>query len=166
MSSKTSNDDTARRREQATKLMRDWLAGFINKDVEGVIGLFADDAVIEFPFAPDGFPSRLEGKEAVTNYIKDHPFFEFRAFPDLQIQPMLDPDSVLAEYRSDADITLTGQPYDQTYISFLKMKDGKIVFYREYWNPTVMIEAFGGQEALNKAFSGGRPPTAGTGLSI
>jgi ketosteroid isomerase-like protein len=34
-------------------------------DMEQVASYYAEDAVLEFPFAPPGMPSRLEGREAI-----------------------------------------------------------------------------------------------------
>ncbi|PWR71709.1 nuclear transport factor 2 family protein [Methanospirillum lacunae] len=33
--------------------------------------IWADDAVVEFPYSPDPFPLRLEGKDAIYAYYKN-----------------------------------------------------------------------------------------------
>ena len=53
-----------------------------------------------------------------------------------------------AEGHGSARIATTGLPYEQDYVMVIEAKDGKIIRYREYWNPLPAIEAFGGQEAL------------------
>lgn len=46
----------------------------IGKDIQAWVNLFAEDAVIEFPYASAlGSPERLEGKAAIYNYMKDVP---------------------------------------------------------------------------------------------
>jgi uncharacterized protein len=40
------------------------------KDIQAWIDLYAEDAVVEFPYAFDT-PRRLEGKKAIYNYFKD-----------------------------------------------------------------------------------------------
>ncbi len=37
----------------------------------------------------------------------------------------------------------TGKPYLQNYISVIETKDGKIVHYKDYWNPLVVLAALG-----------------------
>jgi hypothetical protein len=41
----------------------------ITQSVEDMNGLYAVDAVHEFPFTAPGFPSRLEGRDEIVNWI-------------------------------------------------------------------------------------------------
>jgi ketosteroid isomerase-like protein len=54
-------------------LYRHGLRLLLDKDVPGWVGPWADDGVMEFPFAPEGRPERLAGKEAVAAYMRHHP---------------------------------------------------------------------------------------------
>jgi hypothetical protein len=49
----------------AVELLRRSLDTFLAKDMKGWSLLCADDVVAEFPFVPQGLPSRLEGREAL-----------------------------------------------------------------------------------------------------
>jgi ketosteroid isomerase-like protein len=49
---------------------------------------------------------------------------------------------VIAEYRSDG-LTRDGRPYRTTYISVFELRDGRIVLAREYFDPSVIAQAFG-----------------------
>jgi uncharacterized protein len=51
-------------------------------DADGFADLFAPDAVIEFPFASPGAPSRLDGREAIREYSR-----HFVASPRKLMQP-------------------------------------------------------------------------------
>ena len=42
-------------------------------DVNGFVRMYDDDAIHEFPFAPEGRPERLEGKAAIADYMKNLP---------------------------------------------------------------------------------------------
>ncbi|MGO8993774.1 MAG: nuclear transport factor 2 family protein [Polyangiaceae bacterium] len=42
-------------------------------DVDGFVRMYDDDAIHEFPFAPEGRPERLEGKAAIADYMKNLP---------------------------------------------------------------------------------------------
>jgi uncharacterized protein len=37
----------------------------------------------------------------------------------------------------------TGHPYQQDYVIRLEIKNGKIIHYREYWNPVPMLNETG-----------------------
>jgi len=65
------------------------------------------------------------------------------------------PNVLLAEVHGEADILATGRHYQQDYVMRLETKDGKIVHYREYWNPVPVIDAMGDTEKLRQFFSRG-----------
>ena len=47
-----------------------FLKALIGKDIKAWVDLFAEDAVVEFPYASAlSLPERLEGKPATHNYI-------------------------------------------------------------------------------------------------
>ncbi|MDP4099151.1 nuclear transport factor 2 family protein, partial [Paenibacillus sp. P96] len=55
----------------------------------------------------------------------------------------VDPELVIAEFKSVGKHKETGKPYNQTYISVVETKDGKITRYRDFWNPLVAAESIG-----------------------
>jgi uncharacterized protein len=127
----------------------------ISADVSRWIELFADDAVVEFPYAAGlGVFERLEGRAAIWQYFKGTP----ESFRDLELSEIrryttTDPDVAIAEVHGSATIGATGQRYEQDYVMVVKTRAGKIVLYREYWNPTPAIAAFGGVSGLSRAVS-------------
>ncbi len=68
------------------------------------------------------------------------------------LHPMLDPSVICFEMGFKGHIVETGATYDQKYISIIETKDGKILRYREYWNPVVSMDAIGGRDAWTAAF--------------
>jgi uncharacterized protein len=54
-----------------------------------------------------------------------------------------DPDAIWAEVHGSAYVPSTGRRYEQDYVGLFKVKDGKIVYYSEYWNPVALTDAFG-----------------------
>jgi ketosteroid isomerase-like protein len=149
------NLEPAVRRARALEVQERHLSLMLEKDMPGWIDLWAEDGVFEFPFAPPGFPRRLEGKAAVRDYITDYPnHIDLAAFHDVQVHPTVDPDVLIVEMSAEGRMVATGKPYVMSYIYVLTVRDGKIVGYRDYWNPLVALEALGGAEALTAAFSG------------
>jgi uncharacterized protein len=125
-----------------------------NNQMEQFKELWADDAVVEFPYAPPSLVARIEGKEAIFNYYKDTPNqFTNWKFTISQFYETLNPSVILIEWHGNAEILATGQSYDQTYIGYLQMKDNKIVYYKEYWNPIIVLEAFGDTQYLGETFN-------------
>ncbi|WP_426756771.1 nuclear transport factor 2 family protein [Myxococcus sp. Y35] len=124
----------------------------IGTDIERWLGLFAEDAVVEFPYAPSlGAPERLVGREAIRGYFAETPkHFLGLVFSNVRRYLTTDPDVAIAEVHGSATIALTGKPYEQDYILVLKSREGRIVHYREYWDPILGLRAFGGTENLQQ----------------
>ncbi|GGU29857.1 nuclear transport factor 2 family protein [Streptomyces coeruleorubidus] len=122
-------------------LYRHSLRLLLEKDIDAWVGLWAEDGVMEFPFAPPGRPRRLEGKEAVAAYMRPYPdHIDLHDFPDLRIHRTTDPETIVAEMRGVGRLVKTGSPYDMTYIAVVTVRDGLIASYRDYWNPLALDE--------------------------
>jgi ketosteroid isomerase-like protein len=88
----------------------------LDGDADGYADLFAPDGVIEWPFAPPGAPSRMDGREAIRDYSE----------------------VVIVEMRARATLTTTGQSFDATSIQVLRIREGQILLFRDYANPRVL----------------------------
>ncbi len=140
--------------ERNQKVIKDFLALLEAKDIDQWIELWADNGVQEMPFSPPGFPTRLEGRKAIHKHYSGLPQAYGRmAFPDLVIYPMQDPNWVLAEYRGEIEVLATGRPYNNHYCGLFHLCEGRIKLFREYYNPTVLSEAFGDPSELARSFS-------------
>ena len=127
----------------------------IGTDIERWLELFAEDAVVEFPYAPAaGLPERLEGREAIRRYFVETPkHFRGLVFTKVQRYLTTDPEVAIAEAHGSATIAVTGRQYEQDYVMMVRTRDGRISLYREYWNPLPGLEAFGGASNLRQAVS-------------
>ncbi|MFE0802116.1 nuclear transport factor 2 family protein [Streptomyces sp. NPDC058812] len=125
----------------AADLYRHGLGLLLNKDIDAWVGLWADDGVMEFPFAPEGRPRRLEGREAVAAYMRPYPdHIDLHDFPGLRIHETTDPRTVVVEMRGVGRVVKTGAPFDMTYIAVVTVEDGRFTSYRDYWNPLALQE--------------------------
>lgn len=116
----------------------------LKQDLEGWAGLFHPDGVVEFPFAPPGMPTRLDGRAAVTEYVSLLPDrIRYDAVPELEIHRTDDPETIVVEMRATGEVLATGGPYDMRYVAFVTARDGLVVRYREYWNPLTLLETTG-----------------------
>ncbi|MBW4685489.1 MAG: nuclear transport factor 2 family protein [Komarekiella atlantica HA4396-MV6] len=143
-------------KQQTTEAFAAHLA-LVGKDIPAWVDLFAEDAVVEFPYASTT-PGRLEGKEAIYNYMKDVPAqMQDLMFNNVQIYPTLNSNILFAEVHGEAVIVSTGRHYQQDYIMRLETKEGKIIHYREYWNPVTALKAWGGTQNLRQSFNADSP---------
>lgn len=110
----------------------------IGTDIEGWLALFADDAVVEFPYAKGrNVPERFDGKPAIATYYREViKLFSDLRFRDIRIIAGADPELAVAEAHGTAFLPHAGKTYEQDYVMVLRVKDGKAIHYREYWNPT------------------------------
>lgn len=124
----------------------------IGRDIARWLDLFADDAVVVFPYAASvGAPTRLTGKPAIAAYFGGTPgTFRDLRFRDERRFPGADPEQALAEVHGSARVGPEGRPYEQDYVMIVRTRAGKIVEYREYWDPTPAIAALGGSDFLTK----------------
>ncbi|MFD3925019.1 nuclear transport factor 2 family protein [Streptomyces sp. NPDC058614] len=131
----------------AVDLLRRSLDKFLAKDMKGWAELCADDVVAEFPFAPEGTPARLEGRDAVYEYLRNYPdVIDVHKLPSVQIHATDDPNLAVAEWSASGTVLTNGNAYEMSYATFVTIRDGQIVNYREYWNPQAFLAAMSGSE--------------------
>ena len=57
-------------RQKPAELFRRSLDTYLAKDMRAWADLCAEDVLVEFPFAPAGTPSRLDGRVAIFEYLQ------------------------------------------------------------------------------------------------
>ncbi|WP_405877002.1 nuclear transport factor 2 family protein [Streptomyces sp. NBC_01136] len=138
----TAEEDDARRRAAAQHAVAEHLRLTAAGRVDEWVALFAPDAVLEFPYAPDGVPQVISGRDALFAHMSHFPENFDVEFIDLVFHETVDPSLVIAEFRSTGTAVPTGKPYEQTCISVVRTDDdARITHYLDYWNPLVAIEA-------------------------
>ena len=127
-------------REVFARMADEWVA-----DGEEV---WADDVVVEAPFARPGHPQRMEGIE------------EFRkvAIPGRAALPVTfdrceiihthdttDPQTIVVEYDLHATLNATGEQHSARFIGVLTTRDDKVALWREYQNTAAIDAVLAGQ---------------------
>ncbi|MGE4427267.1 MAG: nuclear transport factor 2 family protein [Solirubrobacteraceae bacterium] len=107
-------------------------------------GLFAEDGVWEMPFAPAPVPEVVAGRVLIGHFAD----WLFAAVPDLRLvsfdaRETADPQVILIEMQMTSPVTYTGRTYANTYCSLMRIVDGRVALFREYFDPTVVLDAFG-----------------------
>ncbi|GHB64540.1 hypothetical protein GCM10010306_067580 [Streptomyces umbrinus] len=122
-------------------LYRHSLRLLLDKNIPAWVDLWAEKGVMEFPFAPPGWPGRLEGKEAIAAYMRHYPdHIDLHDIRDVRIHQTTETDVIVVEMRGVGRVVETGGPFDMTYIAVVTFQDGLISSYRDYWNPLAVQE--------------------------
>ena len=96
--------------------------------------IYAPDAIHEFPFAPEGGVTRLEGRDAIADYMRGLPaMVQFGSLSNILVREVGDECIVEAtgHHRRAAD----SAPRDLGYVWFITRRDGKVTHIRDYMNP-------------------------------
>lgn len=132
-------------RQRTLEAVRVFLSSLEDKDMETFASLWAEDAVQDMPFSPEGHPKRVTGKTEIVNLYSGWPDVSGEAdfTSQLVFYPMQDPQTVFVEFKGDVEIIPTGRQYKQTYGGLFHVVDGKIKLFREYYDPAPFAWAFG-----------------------
>jgi ketosteroid isomerase-like protein len=98
------------------------------------VQMYDDDAVHEFPFAPEGRPERLNGKAAIAEYMKNLPaLVRFDSFDDVRVREA--GDELIVEANGHGRRVGSGAPFHMQYVWFITHKNGRVSRFRDYMNP-------------------------------
>ena len=128
--------DDAARRAANKQVFADVQATISAGQFDKLGDFMVDDLLFELPYGPDFMPNPVEGLEA-WNQMQ---LMTFALFDSFRLEPIeyhecLDPDELIAEYRSEATVKRNGNVYKNRYIGVLRFRDGKISHWREFHNP-------------------------------
>ncbi len=121
-----------------TTTLPEWLAEGVRAlqegNIEGWMRLYAPEAIHEFPFAPEGSVSRLEGRETIANYMRQLPgLIHFGPLSDVLVREA--GDEVIIEALGHHHRVADGTPRDLRYVWFITRRNGEVTHIRDYMNP-------------------------------
>lgn len=136
-------------------MLRKALGDRIAPDAATFLDMVANDGVMEFPYAPTGLATRLDGKAAIAHHLESlGGMIAFDGIGEPTIYATTDPDVTIVEFEGFGRGVSTGESYDQRYISVIRTNAGRIVHYRDYWNPLVLLRALRGSAVVDALASG------------
>lgn len=134
-------------------MLREALGSALAPGASRFLDMFAEDGVMEFPFAPPGVAKRLEGRPALAAHLASlEGLASFNRMALRSCHRALDAEVFVLEFDGFGTGAATGRPFEQSYVSVITLRDGRIAQYRDYWNPLVVIEALGG-DAVRASFA-------------
>jgi ketosteroid isomerase-like protein len=128
-------------------MLRETLGEHLNPDAETFVQMFAENGVMEFPFALPNVPQRVEGREALSARLAALAgLIEFDSVSNVVKHGTSDPEVFIIEFAGFGKGLATGEPFEQRYISVIRIRDGQIVHYKDYWNPVAFLRAMRGSK--------------------
>lgn len=116
--------------------------------------LFAEDAVIEMPFAPPGFPTTSQGREVFrARFASVRDLWTTERIDPVIVYDTTDPDVIIAEVTLHQRLIKTGTAFSASYIMIMTIRNGEIVHSRDYSNPLASAKALGRLDDLVAAYS-------------
>ncbi|MFI5908990.1 nuclear transport factor 2 family protein [Dactylosporangium sp. NPDC051541] len=118
------------------------------QDSAAFVALLAPDAVIEWPYRPEGVPGRLQGRAEIFAFMDRaaRSLVTFDEYRDVVIHETADPEVTIVEYEVFGRVTSTDGPFHQTVIAVIRVRDGLVVSYRDYINPLPLMAVLAAQQ--------------------
>jgi ketosteroid isomerase-like protein len=111
-------------------------------DAAAQAAMYAEDAVLEFPFAPPGVPQRLEGRAAIGRLLaalgrqaSGAGMRVDEGASQVVVHETGDPEVIVAEVDACGEVAATGARFRRRYVQVYRVRDGAIVSMRDYWGP-------------------------------
>lgn len=133
--------------------LRSTIGDLLVANADSFVDMVADDIVIEFPYAPPNFVPRIEGKKALIEYLPNAA--SLIAIESISVSAQhrtRNSNIVVLEFTCKGTGVKTRKSYDQTYISVVTLANGYITYYRDYWNPLVLMHALGSDDVPQSSF--------------
>ena len=106
--------------------------------------MFADEGVLECPFAPHGALRRLAGKDAIGPYYKQLTAVQGSDGMVLTASyPAEEGRCALLDYEGLVRDKRDGGTYRQRYPAVVVVSGGRIALFREYWKPLRLVASLG-----------------------
>jgi uncharacterized protein len=117
----------------------------LNLDTDGFVDLFAPDGVIELPFGGPDLPARLDGQQAIREFSSRAVASALRIddLEEVAVHHTSDPEVVIVELDATATVLTTGRTFTTRSIQVFRIRDSKILLFRDYANPSRLAEALG-----------------------
>lgn len=126
----------------STEIVNRHIANIAKSLTEQDHSIYSEQLVSEFPNAPEGHTSRLEGPAALGKFLAAiGNFAPERRVDDVEVFDA--GEDVVALFQSSFSVKENGRSCSMPMILILRLEGGKIVRLREYYDPLKVLRAFG-----------------------
>lgn len=145
------------RRAHTERVVDALLDSLRRQDMRAFADHWAPDGVMEFPFAPPGYPE-LRSRDGVWEYVKDYTAtLRIDEITEHRRHHTLDPDTVILEFSAKGLAVQQNKPYEMGYVAVITVGPDGVRHYRDYWNSLAAAAAMGGVDAMRAGFAPGTP---------
>lgn len=132
----TTNNEVADRRAANVRVVSEVIDTISSGGFERLADLVTEDLVFELPYGGDFAPEPIVGRDT-WNQMQ---LMTFKMFTDFRLEltdvhECVDPDQLVAEYRSTAKVIRNGNDYLNRYIAVFHFREGRIAAWKEFHNP-------------------------------
>nr|CTQ95784.1 hypothetical protein [Kibdelosporangium sp. MJ126-NF4] len=121
------------------------IAGISTGNWDDLSQLYAEDAVVEHPYAVGG-PGLIEGRAVLHSRFagaRERPFT--LTAHNLVVRQTEDPEVVVAEYDYHVDLPTAGEKFETANVLVVRVRDGEIVHSRDFHNHHALVKLFDAQ---------------------
>lgn len=116
--------------------------------------LWAEDAVVEYPFAPSGFPQQVKGRACIVAHYRIG--IERRKHVHYDIERIIshhDRSACMVEF-SGSSVLEDNRKYENKYVGVFSFQASRISCFREYFDPLSLLSLHGTGAAAASHYSG------------
>ena len=134
------------------EMIRYFFESEAKQDIQAMAAVMADDIVYETPFGLAGVPDRVQGKETLAQMLdqfigKENGMYASWDIYNIRVYSASESDLFFVEMDGKGVVAQSGHPYEQSYISLLRVEGGRITLWREYFNPIRLQAALASLQA-------------------
>lgn len=138
-----------------TAMLRTALGKRVSPKGDSFMDLVADDIVMEFPFSWAGLPAQLNGSAEIAQHLEGlSGLITLDRMGEPLVHETTDPELVIVEVDGAGRGVTTGEPYEQRYICVIRTRNGRIVHYKDYWNPLAILRTLHGPAKVEAFLAG------------
>ncbi len=136
-----------------------FLEAIVSPSPGDMANCYADQVVIEMPFASGLAPERLETtrEEIRQRFAAGAAARRYTGLRDVRVHETADPDVLVIEYALDGTRVGDGEQFTMTFVMVLTFRDGLIAHSRDYTNPIAGARALGRLPELAAVLSQAAP---------
>ena len=122
-----------------------FLKAVVSPDPGDMADCYADQVVIELPFASGLAPERLENtrEEIRRRFAAGAESRRYTRLRDVHVHETADRDVIVLEYSVDGTRRRDGEPFTMEFVMVLTFREGLIAHSRDYSNPVAGARALG-----------------------
>lgn len=129
--------------DDIVSLVEDWLTHMPQGDFAAFRGGVAPDFVLNLPFMPPGLPNRFSGRDAAQAALRASTAGRAPlVFHGKVILRTEDPELIVVTAQAET-VMADGTPYRNSYVIFVRIRNGVVIDHTEYLNPLAVMAAAG-----------------------